>query len=214
MRRLRGSNVQAVLATVVPIVRGWSAFYRGVVSKQVFTSLDDHMWRLTYKWATCTHPNKPKSWVIARYYGRFHSTRTDRWIFGNRNSGAYLPKFVWTKIVWHYMVRGTASPDDPTLAQYWTDRRRRNKPPLDNATLRLLQAQHGRCPLCGDYLLRAEHEPASPREWEQWLTGTRKAISRHSLDIAVRGSDDIRLTHTSCRRQTIGAGRESAFLHT
>src|SRR5262249_21168460 len=51
MRRLRGSNVQAVLAAVVPIVRGWPAFYRGVVSKQVFTSLDDYMWRLTYKWA-------------------------------------------------------------------------------------------------------------------------------------------------------------------
>jgi len=37
----------------------------------VFTSLDDHMWRLTYKWATYTHPNKPKTWVTARYYGRF-----------------------------------------------------------------------------------------------------------------------------------------------
>jgi RNA-directed DNA polymerase len=214
MRRLRGSNVQAVLVTIVPIVRGWAAFYRGVVSKQVFTSLDDYMWRLTYKWATYTHSNKPKSWVTARYYGRFHPTRTDRWIFGNRNSGAYLPKFAWTKIVRHYMVRGTASPDDPSLAQYWANRRRRNKPPLDNATLRLLQAQHGRCPLCGDYLLHADHEPGSPREWEQWLTGTRKAIIRRSLDIAVRGPDDIRLTHTSCHRQTIGASRESALLPT
>jgi len=100
MRRLRGSNVQAVLATVVPIVRGWSAFYRGVVSKQVFTSLDDHMWRLTYKWATYTHPNKPRSWVIARYYGRFHPARHDRWKFkslhrcrwrsGSGSSSAFL----------------------------------------------------------------------------------------------------------------------------
>jgi RNA-directed DNA polymerase len=211
MRRLRGSNVQAVLATVVPIVRGWSAFYRGVVSKQVFTSLDDHMWRLTYKWATYTHPNKPKSWVIPRYYGQFHPTRHDRWVFGHREGGAYLPKFAWTKIVRHYMVPGTASPDDPSLAQYWADRRRRNKPPLDNATLRLMQAQHGCCPLCGDYLLHADHEPDSPHEWEQWLIGTRKAINRHSLDIAVRGSDDIRLIHTSCRNRTTGGGLESTL---
>jgi RNA-directed DNA polymerase len=87
------------------------------------------------------------------------------------------------------------------LAQYWADRQHRNTPPLDNATLRLLQAQHGRCPVCGDYLLHSDHEPDSPREWEQWLTGTRKAITRHSLNMAVRRSDDIRLIHTSCHRR-------------
>jgi RNA-directed DNA polymerase len=213
MRRLRGSNAQAVLATIAPIVRGWAAFYRGVVSKRVFTSLDDHMWRLTYKWATYSHPNKPKSWIIPRYYGPFNPARHDRWVFGHRDSGAYLPKFAWTKIVRHYMVPGTASPDDPSLAQYWADRRRRRKPPLGNATLRLLQAQHGRCPLCGDYLLHADHEPDSPHEWEQWLAGTRKAITRHSLDLAVRGSDDIRLIHASCHRRATAARKNPAFLH-
>src|SRR6266487_1949030 len=35
---------------------------------------------------------------------------------------------------------GTASPDDPNLVRYWADRRCRNRSPLDNATLRLLQA--------------------------------------------------------------------------
>ena len=157
--------------------------------------------------------NKPKSWVIARYYGQFHPTRHDRWVFGHREAHAYLPKFAWTKIVRHYMVPGTASPDDPTLAQYWADRRRRNKPPLDNATLRLMQAQRGRCPLCGDYLLHADHEPDSPQMWEQWLTGTRKAIAKRSLDIAARGSGDIRLIHTSCHRRITGGGTESALPH-
>ena len=61
---LRGSNAQAVLATIVPIVRGWAAYYRGVVSKEVFASLDDYMWKLTYKWAKYSHANKPKSWII------------------------------------------------------------------------------------------------------------------------------------------------------
>jgi RNA-directed DNA polymerase len=183
------------------------------VSKKVFTALDDYMWKLTYKWVTYSHPNKPKSWVIPRYYGQFNPARQDRWVFGHRDSGAYLPKFAWTKIVRHYMVPGTASPDDPTLAQYWADRRRRNQPPLDNATLRLLKAQHGGCPLCGDYLLHADHEPDSPREWEQWLTGTRKAITRQSLSLAVRGSHDIRLLHTSCYRRNTGTSRDPALLH-
>ena len=107
-----------------------STLHRGVVSKRVFTSMDDHMWKLTYKWANYSHQNKPKTWIIHRYYGQFNPARLDRWVFGDRDSGAYLPKFAWTNIVRHYMVSGTASPDDPALAQYWADRHRRSTPPL------------------------------------------------------------------------------------
>jgi RNA-directed DNA polymerase len=111
-RALRGSNAPAFLAATVPVTRGWAAYYRCVVSKRTFTSLDDYMWKLTYKWAKYSHPNKPKSWIISRYYGRFNTARQDHWVFGDRSSGAYLPKFAWTKIVRHCMVPGTASPDD------------------------------------------------------------------------------------------------------
>src|SRR5664279_4928458 len=144
MRILRGSNAKAVLATIVPIVRGWTVYYRGVVSKRVFTSMDDHMWKLTYKWANYSHQNKPKTWIIHRYYGQFNPARLDRWVFGDRDSGAYLP--------------------------------------------------------------HADREPASPREWEEWLTGTRKAIARHNLAADGHvGTDDIRLVHSSCHRRDSGA---------
>src|SRR6266700_321059 len=215
MRALRGSNAKAVLAAIVPVTRGWSAYYRCVVSKRVFTSLDDYMWKLTYKWARYSHQNKPRTWIISRYYGTFNAARHDRWVFGDRDSGGYLPKYAWTKIVRHCMVTGTASPDDPDLAQYWAGRRRRNKPPLDNGTLRLIQAQHGRCPICADYLLYAGREPASPREWEQWLTATRKAITRHNLAAGGPGETPggTRLVHVSCYRRATGARRNPAILH-
>ena len=161
MRSLRGANAGAVLRTINPIVRGWSAYYRTVVSSEVFTALDNYLWTLTYKWAKHSHPNKPKHWVVDRYFGRFNKSRQDRWVFGDRDSGAYLLKFSWTKIVRHQLVNGTASPDDPALTDYWAARRRKGPPlPVDKATLRLLQAQHGRCPLCGDLLLHAD-DPAS-----------------------------------------------------
>ena len=63
-------------------------------------------------------------------------------------------------------LRAGASPDDPALAAYWANRRRRHKPPVGATMLRLLQAQHGRCPLCRGLLLHADREPQSPREWE------------------------------------------------
>ena len=61
------------------------------------------------------------------------------------------------------MVRGRASPDDPDLAGYWENRRRRHGPPLDGGTLALLGRQHGRCPLCGTLLLDPSRLPPRPR---------------------------------------------------
>ena len=54
---------------------GWSAYYRHCVSSKVFDELDDHMWKLTYKWANWTHPHKGKRWIVRKYFGRFARTR-------------------------------------------------------------------------------------------------------------------------------------------
>lgn len=76
------------------------------------------MWGLAYKWAKFSHPNKSKRWIIARYFGRFNQSRGDKWVFGSRETGFYLRKFSWTRIIWHPLVSGGASPDDPTLTTY------------------------------------------------------------------------------------------------
>jgi hypothetical protein len=55
MRSLRGGNASAVIRTLNPKVRGWAAYYRGVVSTETFQSLDEYVWRLTYKWALYRH---------------------------------------------------------------------------------------------------------------------------------------------------------------
>jgi RNA-directed DNA polymerase len=205
MRRLRGANAAAVLGAVAPVVRGWASYYRGVVSKKVFSDLDRHVFVLTYKWACWTHPRKGRRWVVGRYFGRFHPARQDRWVFGDRDSGRYLPKFAWTKIERHILVQGAASPDDPALADYWADRRRKRKPPLGSSTLDLLRRQDGRCALCGDLLLLAEREPHSPEEWERWHRVVRKAMTRsaigQSFSERVRVLNGAPLVHASCQRR-------------
>ncbi|WP_326700798.1 group II intron maturase-specific domain-containing protein [Streptomyces sp. NBC_01754] len=90
MRALRGSNVSAVLHKIDPIVRGWSAYYRTVVSSAAFTALDDYMWKLTYKWAKHGHQNKSRHWIVNRYFGQFNKSSKNRWVFGNRETGAHL----------------------------------------------------------------------------------------------------------------------------
>ncbi len=203
MRSLRGTNAPAVLKRLNPIIRGWSAYYRGVVSSKVFNALDNYVWKLTYKWATRSHSNKSGRWVRARYYGTFNKARHDRWVFGDRESGAYMLKFAWTRIVRHQMVKGGASPDDPALAEYWAERRAKTPPPIIGKTgLRLYRQQDGHCPFCGDWLLPADNPPQHPREWEQWLAANRKTITM----VAMRtdGTPDkvqTRLIHAHCHHR-------------
>ncbi len=201
MLALRGANAAAVLSTINPIVRGWAAYYRGVVPTETFHKLDRHLWRLTYKWATFRHSGKPKHWIIDRYYGKFHPTRRDRWVFGNRDNGSYLLRFGWTKIIRHDLVKGTSSPDDPQLIEYWAKRRRKAgpEPPLPRSRVRQFKTQHGRCAVCGGLLLDPDHQPTSPQQWEHRLAVNRKAITETQPGLP----DDhgTRLIHTSCRRR-------------
>ena len=68
----------------------------------------------TFKWAKWAHRNKPRPWIIQRYFGAFNWFRQDRWVFGDRDSGAYLVKFSWTSA-----SPGHGLTDSPALASYW-----------------------------------------------------------------------------------------------
>ena len=166
------------------------------------------MWALTYKWATFSHSNKPRHWVVDQYFGAFHKSRHDRWVFGDRASGAYLQKFTWTRIYRHQMVKSGASPDDPALTEYWAERRRKAPPlPIDTTSLRLFEAQHGRCSLCGSPLLHADDPPQSPREWEQWLGTNRKAIIKTTgRKDGTSDEPKPRLIHAHCQPEKDGKG--------
>jgi RNA-directed DNA polymerase len=176
LRSLHGSNAPAVLKRLNPIIRGWAAYYRTQVSADAFGKLDHYLWKLTFKWATRSHPNKPSYWVFARYFGMFNKARQDRWVFGDRVSGSYLHRFAWTNIVRHQIIKHAASPDDPELADYWAWRRRKAPLPINLTAMRLYRAQDGRCAICKTTLLAASDRPQTPRDWEHWLATTRKTI--------------------------------------
>ena len=208
LRNLLGSNAQAVIRRLNPIVRGWAAYYRTQVSAVAFGKLDHYLWRLTLKWATRSHANKPMRWIIRQYFGTFNKTRQDRWVFGHRDSGSYLHRFAWTNIVRHTIVKHKASVDDPQLADYWASRRRKTLLPINHTARQLYRAQDGRCAICNSTLLAAQDRPQTPREWEQWLATTRKAI-HNARDTATPDNAAPRLTHPHCNpnRQPPGLAR-------
>jgi RNA-directed DNA polymerase len=213
MRRLRGSNAQAVVTVLSPVIRGWTAYHRSQVSSKAFGSLGYYTWRLTYKWARFSHPNKGARWIVSRYYGKFCPSRNDRWVFGDRDSGAYLPRHSWTGIRRHVMVKGRSSPDDPDLTGYWENRRRKHGSPLDAGTLTLLTRQKNLCPHCGEPFFDLSHLPSSPEEWEHWWL----SVTRHHLPRAAStggpsqptegNGTSLTLMHASCHRSAKAAER-------
>jgi RNA-directed DNA polymerase len=200
LRSLRGTNAQAVIRRLNPIIRGWAAYYRTQVSSDVFNSLDAYLWRLTYKWAKYSHQNKPKRWVTTRYYGKYNRSRQDQWVFGDRGSGAYLHKFLWTRILRHRIVRHGASPDDPMLADYWAWRRRKVPLPINKTTQELTDSQDGRCTICGGFLFAVQDRPQNPREWEKWLATRTAIITTATREPNPAEEAAPRLIHAECRR--------------
>lgn len=88
-----------VVGTLNPIVRGPAFYFRPGASKKAYQALDNHLWQHLYKGARRRHPRKSRRWVTARYFGPFHPTRGNQWVFGDRDSGAYPYYYAWTKIV-------------------------------------------------------------------------------------------------------------------
>ena len=204
LRSLRGSNAQAVLKRLNPIIRGWAAYYRTQISRETFKALDQHLWRLTFRWARFSHSTKPAHWVFARYYGKFNKARQDRWVFGDRQTGGYLHHFAWTNIVRHQIVRHGASPDDPVLADYWAWRRRKAPLPINRMALWLHREQDGHCAICKSTFVAIEDRPQTPHQWEAWL-----ATARKTIDVVwAPGTDkaEPRLIHLHCNptHQPIG----------
>ncbi|MGW3811200.1 hypothetical protein [Micromonospora sp. NPDC005113] len=148
--------------------------------------------------------------VTARYFGPFNPHRRNKWVYGDRETGAYLHQYAWTTIVRHVPVTGRHSPDDPALAQYWADRRRKRKPPqLAESWQRALREQHGLCPLCQEPLLYTDRIPDSPSQWESWYAAIRKAMTHQAITERGSGRTKHRLVHAHCARRHPDPGPQS-----
>ena len=154
--KAKGGNVQAILSKLNPVIRGWANYFRIAVAKEIFGKLDSWMFHKADSYTKHTHRNKPKGWRHRKYWGRFNLERQDYWTFGDKQTGAYLLKFSWFPIERHTLVKGTASPDDPRLKDYWTKRQAAKGKDLTISIQKLAKRQKGRCPECGESLFNDE----------------------------------------------------------
>ncbi len=185
---LKGHNVMAILKRLNPIVRGWANYFRIGVSKHTFESIDYYwMFDRCVRYVRSTHRRKGWRWCRSKYWGALNPQRADRWVFGDKSTGAYLLKLSWTPIKRHVLVKGSASPDDPALRGYWIGRERRKIEELPPRLIGLAHIQRGRCSHCGASLFNGE------------------ALHRHHLHPKGEGGTDersnLQLVHFYCHQQ-------------
>ena len=184
---LRGHSVEAVLRKLNPIIRGWANYHRRVVTSRTFNKLDAWMFRRAVRYAKHTHPKKSWKWMCKRYWGQWNKERQDTWVFGDKHSGRYLLKFSWFKIERHDLVRGTSSPDDPDLRDYWWERQKVNAKHLSAGDIDMANDQGWVCRLCGMDLINGE-----------------ELHRHHTIPRAMNGSDtrsNRELVHLYCHQQ-------------
>ena len=185
LRSLRGTNAQAVIRRLNPIIRGWADYYRTQVSSETFDAgplpMGAHL-----QVGQVQPPNKPSSWVVRQVLrqvqqGQAGPVGVRRPQQRRLHAPLLLDQHRPAQIVKH-----GASPDDPALADYWAWRRRKRPLPINNTSLRLYRAQDGRCAICKASSCAVEDQPQTPHQWETWLATTRTTIDDRRETTATR----------------------------
>jgi RNA-directed DNA polymerase len=194
IKRLDGSNQEAIIRKLNPILRGFAQYYRGVVSKQTFSYIAHRVWEYLWRWCKRQHSKKNTKWVRKRY---FKTIRGNKWTFAGTLSDRQgkekiisLYPIAYTPIERHVKVKGDASPDHPLQREYWLQRNQRlGKSHWSKGSKHysVAQNQNWICPICGEPLLNGE-----------------EIETHHILPVAQDGTDDeynLQHIHLACHKQ-------------
>jgi RNA-directed DNA polymerase len=110
-----------------PKLQGWGNYYRHVVLKETFNSVDKNVFHAIWKWVERRHPEKNAAWKRRKYFG---SVKSDHWVFQAKEpyEGGYrlvrLRKVSAIPIKRHVKIRAEANPYDPQYQEYFRARDR------------------------------------------------------------------------------------------
>ena len=185
---------EVLIKKLNPVLRGFANYYKGVVSKETFSYISHRVWQYLWRWAKRRHPNKNTKWVRKRY---FKTIKGNRWVFActtsdrrGKDKELVLYPIAYIPIERHIKVKGDASPDDPSLKEYWDKRHQKlGKTRFDKNTklYMIAENQEWNCPECGEPLFNGE-----------------EIETHHIVPVAEGGTDDtenLQHLHRACHKQ-------------
>lgn len=180
-----------------PIIRGFANYYKGVVSKETFNYINYRVWKSLWKWAKRRHPKKSLTWIKNKYFPKH---KGQEWTFMcakfdriGQEKEVILYDIAKTPIVRHIKVKGSNSPDDPELQEYWENRKTKEGKAFwakGSKYEQIAKRQSYKCPICGDFLFNGE-----------------ELEIHHIIPVKQGGSDDmnnLEHLHKGCHKQVHG----------
>ncbi len=143
IRKRRSVSQEQLIRELNPIIRGWSADSRTVVSTRIFAYCDSILWFQLMRWVKTRHRHESIRRAVNNYW---HQTETRHWVFATPEGKELRPHQKMT-IQQYVKVKGRASPYDGNWF-YWSQRLK-SHPMMKKTQARLLQKQHGTCRWCG-----------------------------------------------------------------
>ncbi len=163
IKKMATVKQEVLIKKLNPILRGFANYYQGAVSKETFSYISHRVWQYLWKWCKRRHPKKSKKWVADEYFRTINGVS---WQFsceikGRRGQNELLTLFDIAKqpIIRHIKVKGTASPFDAELKDYWAERNQKlgkSRWAKGSKYYRVANNQNGKCPRCGNVLLNGE----------------------------------------------------------
>jgi RNA-directed DNA polymerase len=194
IKNLSSVEQEVLIKKLNPILRGFANYYKGVVSKETFCYISYRLWQYLWRWAKRRHPNKNTKWVRKRY---FKTIKGNRWTFActtsdrkGKDKELVLYQIASTPIERHIKVKGDASPDDPSLKEYWNKRHQKlgkSRFDKDSKLYTIAENQEWKCSKCGEPLFNGE-----------------EIETHHIVPVAEGGTDDVenlQHLHKPCHKQ-------------
>ncbi|HEY9781425.1 MAG TPA: group II intron reverse transcriptase/maturase [Leptolyngbyaceae cyanobacterium] len=200
-----GQSQENLIKILNPILRGFANYYKYCTAKEVFSYIRYRLWQYLWNWAKRKHRKRRIRWVKNKYFRAVitkspngYISRKD-WVFAceskskRRNSELRIFDIVDTPIERHVKVKGNASPDDPSLRDYWQKRKLKITKSRwdDNGKLdKVAKTQGYKCPICND-----------------WLQNGEEIETHHIIPVKQGGSnwaDNLIHLHKACHKQAHG----------
>jgi RNA-directed DNA polymerase len=116
------NNKQAKQETVIknlnPKIRGFTEYYKNVVSSKTFSAIDSAIWYKLWRWAKRRHPNKSPRWIKERY---FQHVGNRHWTFATKDK-TILQYASDIKITRHIKIQKGRSVYRPGDSEYFSNR--------------------------------------------------------------------------------------------
>ena len=142
VKRMEKRPQKELIATLNPIIRGWTNYYKFTDNASTFRYLDTRMYYRLARYAYNRHKSKGKKWISRRY---FHTFNGRKWIFATPDKSERI--VLYSKGVGrnkYVKVKQADSPYDGNT-RYWDNRWKASTSP----TRRTLHTrQQGKCAWC------------------------------------------------------------------